>query len=126
MYTAKTAARLRPALYCNLFASLPIELRDKHIIYATTVAHPHPAAEGRSKKRWLPGERSCGIFCIVSSMAEKEGYREDIDSKENGQYHRDSVALGADDAGAIPKGTIDPVYEAKARVLNRAVCRTTK
>lgn len=32
-----------------------------------------------------------------------------------------SVAYGADDAGAIPKGTIDPVYEAKARVLNRAV-----
>jgi hypothetical protein len=26
-----------------------------------------------------------------------------------------------DDAGAIPKGTIDPVYEAKARVLNHAV-----
>ena len=27
----------------------------------------------------------------------------------------------ADDVAAIPKGTIDPVYEAKARVLNRAV-----
>jgi hypothetical protein len=26
-----------------------------------------------------------------------------------------------DDAGAIPKGTIDPIYEAKARVLNHAV-----
>jgi hypothetical protein len=25
------------------------------------------------------------------------------------------------DAAAMPKGTIDPVYEAKARVLNRAV-----
>jgi hypothetical protein len=33
----------------------------------------------------------------------------------------EDVALGVDDAGAIPKGTIDPVYEAKARVLNRAV-----
>ena len=31
------------------------------------------------------------------------------------------AALGIDDVGAIPKGTIDPVYEAKARVLNRAV-----
>lgn len=31
------------------------------------------------------------------------------------------TALGIDDAGAIPKGTIDPVYEAKARVLNRAI-----
>jgi hypothetical protein len=31
--------------------------------------------------------------------------------------------LGANDAGAIPKGTLDPVYEAKARVLNHAVCQ---
>jgi hypothetical protein len=27
-----------------------------------------------------------------------------------------------DNAAAIPKGTIDPVYEAKAKVLNNAVC----
>jgi hypothetical protein len=33
-----------------------------------------------------------------------------------------SQAIGADDEAAIPKGTIDPVYEAKARVLNHAVC----
>jgi hypothetical protein len=33
-----------------------------------------------------------------------------------------SQAIGVDDAAAIPKGTIDPVYEAKARVLNHAVC----
>jgi hypothetical protein len=26
------------------------------------------------------------------------------------------------EAAAIPKGTIDPIYEAKARVLNNAVC----
>ncbi|KAI1082112.1 MFS general substrate transporter [Whalleya microplaca] len=31
------------------------------------------------------------------------------------------VAIGIDDVSAIPKGTIDPVYEAKARVLNRAI-----
>ena len=29
--------------------------------------------------------------------------------------------VGINDVGTIPKGTIDPVYEAKARVLNRAV-----
>lgn len=29
--------------------------------------------------------------------------------------------LAIDEAAAIPKGTIDPVYEAKARVLNHAV-----
>jgi hypothetical protein len=32
---------------------------------------------------------------------------------------------GLDDEAAIPKGTIDPVYEAKARVLNHAVCTST-
>lgn len=31
------------------------------------------------------------------------------------------VALGANDVAIIPKGALDPVYEAKARVLNRAV-----
>lgn len=31
------------------------------------------------------------------------------------------VAVGIDDLGALPKGTLDPVYEAKARVLNRAI-----
>ncbi|KAN0089680.1 MFS general substrate transporter [Hyaloscypha variabilis] len=29
--------------------------------------------------------------------------------------------VGLDDAAAIPKGTLDPVYEAKARVLNHAI-----
>lgn len=33
----------------------------------------------------------------------------------------EALPAGADDVGAIPKGHIDPVYEAKARVLNRAV-----
>jgi hypothetical protein len=29
--------------------------------------------------------------------------------------------FGIDDAATIPRGALDPVYEAKARVLNRAV-----
>ena len=33
----------------------------------------------------------------------------------------ETLPSGVDDAGAIPKGQIDPVYEAKARVLNHAV-----
>ena len=51
-------------------------------------------------------------------MADKAG-----DEKETAVESRlgGDIALGVDDAGAIPKGTIDPVYEAKARVLNRAV-----
>lgn len=31
------------------------------------------------------------------------------------------VAIGVNDVSAIPEGTFDPVYEAKARVLNRAI-----
>ena len=34
--------------------------------------------------------------------------------------------LGVNDAGVLPKGTIDPVYEAKARVLNHAVSSMTQ
>lgn len=33
----------------------------------------------------------------------------------------DDIAAGIDDASAIPQGTLDPVYEAKARVLNRHI-----
>jgi len=37
------------------------------------------------------------------------------------KYTEVSQAVGLEDEAAIPKGTIDPVYEAKARVLNHAV-----
>lgn len=33
----------------------------------------------------------------------------------------EDVAVGINEAAAIPKGTLDPVYEAKARVLNKAI-----
>jgi hypothetical protein len=33
---------------------------------------------------------------------------------------REILPSGVNEAAAIPKGTIDPVYEAKARVLNHA------
>ena len=50
---------------------------------------------------------------------------EDSDKKapESGLDRRigDDVARGAYDETAIPAGTLDPVYEAKARVLNRAI-----
>ena len=53
-------------------------------------------------------------------MAETEEFEKGIPTTVRGSIGED-VALGVDDLGAIPKGTIDPVYEAKARVLNRAV-----
>lgn len=34
---------------------------------------------------------------------------------------RSSIDTGSDDTTIIPKGALDPVYEAKARVLNKAV-----
>lgn len=34
---------------------------------------------------------------------------------------REGLPNGMDEAATIPPGTIDPVYEAKARVLNHAV-----
>lgn len=40
---------------------------------------------------------------------------DDHDSKQQALSHV------VDEAAAIPKGTLDPVYEAKARVLNHAV-----
>lgn len=33
----------------------------------------------------------------------------------------DAVSISQEDDAIIPKGQIDPVYEAKARVLNHAV-----
>lgn len=41
--------------------------------------------------------------------------------KTPGERPGEDVAVGIEDVSTIPKGTIDPVYEAKARVLNRAV-----
>ena len=63
-------------------------------------------------------------------IMEKEDYHSDVatagkDDDSSEQQRRASVALGADDVAALPKGTIDPVYEAKARVLNRAVSLVT-
>lgn len=44
-----------------------------------------------------------------------------VGTKEATGTGLEALPAGANDAGAIPKGQIDPVYEAKARVLNRAV-----
>lgn len=37
------------------------------------------------------------------------------------RLRRDSASLGAHDVAILPAGVLDPVYDAKARVLNRAV-----
>jgi hypothetical protein len=49
------------------------------------------------------------------NIVKDNGLGNGIDSKT------DPSLIGIEDAAAIPKGTIDPVYDAKARVLNHAV-----
>lgn len=49
-------------------------------------------------------------------ITKNQGNSDDTESKEPVPS-----ITGVDEAAAIPKGTIDPVYEAKARVLNHAV-----
>lgn len=55
----------------------------------------------------------------TTNMSDKQA-----DEGQEAAYLQDNtdtdVGLGVDDAAAIPKGEVDPVYEAKARVLNRA------
>jgi hypothetical protein len=52
----------------------------------------------------------------------------DLEKKDAGYNPRrdgsigERIAVGIYYESIIPEGTIDPVYEAKARVLNRAVC----
>ena len=52
----------------------------------------------------------------MSETDDKKG----VETAVNARLGAD-VAAGYDDDSAIPAGTLDPIYEAKARVLNRAV-----
>lgn len=51
---------------------------------------------------------------------EERGEAGDYHGKKGTAYEGE-VAVGIHDESIIPEGTIDPVYEAKARVLNRAI-----
>lgn len=58
-------------------------------------------------------------------MAEAQEKEAAIDSGDKSPEQH-TLPAGVDDVGAIPKGHIDPVYEAKARVLNHAVGPATQ
>src|ERR1700753_3190939 len=64
-------------------------------------------------------------YTAISTMADgvnKELSSTDVfNDKKDLEKNQNLDDLGVNDAGVIPKGTIDPVYEAKARVLNHAV-----
>ncbi|KAF4446199.1 MFS transporter, metabolite:H+ symporter [Fusarium austroafricanum] len=53
--------------------------------------------------------------------ADKEEERKTYGAINNGDDRRNSLVEAADDDAIIPKGALDPVYEAKARILNRAI-----
>jgi hypothetical protein len=40
------------------------------------------------------------------------------------QKTEDEVSINAGDNAILPEGQIDPVYEKKAKILNRAVCHS--
>ncbi|KAI7758680.1 hypothetical protein LZL87_007071 [Fusarium oxysporum] len=54
------------------------------------------------------------------TMADKEEERKAYGAINN-DGRRNSLVDAADDEAIIPKGALDPVYEAKARILNRAI-----
>ncbi|EXK91787.1 MFS transporter, metabolite:H+ symporter [Fusarium oxysporum f. sp. raphani 54005] len=54
------------------------------------------------------------------TMADKEEERKAYGAIHN-DGRRNSLVDAADDEAIIPKGALDPVYEAKARILNRAI-----
>lgn len=56
-----------------------------------------------------------------TAMDDKKAADEGQETAYQQNSAESDVGIGIDDAAAIPKGEIDPVYEAKARVLNRAV-----
>jgi MFS family permease len=58
----------------------------------------------------------------MTETDEPPSYTREKETKEVAAPERaDSIAPGVEDDAIIPKGQIDPVYEAKARVLNHAI-----
>ena len=68
------------------------------------------------RSRWKPPQASGYLLLPMASTDKKV---EDGDLAAQSEY--DDVAVGMNEDAAIPKGTLDPVYEAKARILNKAI-----
>ena len=65
---------------------------------------------------------------LANNIDVEQARRGDATKSGDGSEVKDTDLIeveGLDDEAAIPKGTIDPVYEAKARVLNHAVSLST-
>ncbi len=55
----------------------------------------------------------------------KSALEDERTTSQRGAVDASSVEFSDDDTVILPKGSLDPVYEAKARVLNRAVSFAT-
>lgn len=79
-----------------------------------TYTSPRPASVSGRKADILPA--------MMGSDSEPD--RKTGDGASPGgdlEARRDSTSIGAEDAAILPTGVLDPVYDAKARVLNHAV-----
>ncbi|KAF4958876.1 hypothetical protein FGADI_2078 [Fusarium gaditjirri] len=76
-----------------------------------------PPAENSEASRLLKSQPRDSASC---TMADKEEERKAYGAINN-DGRRNSLVDAAEDEAIIPKGALDPVYEAKARILNRAI-----
>jgi hypothetical protein len=76
-----------------------------------------PPAENSEAGRLLKAQpRDSASYTMADKEEERKAY-----GAINNDGRRNSLVDAADDEAIIPKGALDPVYEAKARILNRAV-----
>ncbi|KAH7485874.1 major facilitator superfamily domain-containing protein [Fusarium oxysporum f. sp. albedinis] len=76
-----------------------------------------PPAENSEAGRLLkPQPRDSASYTMADKEEERKAY-----GAINNDGRRNSLVDAADDEAIIPKGALDPVYEAKARILNRAI-----
>ncbi|KAG7418242.1 MFS siderochrome iron transporter 1 [Fusarium oxysporum f. sp. rapae] len=76
-----------------------------------------PPAENSEAGRLLKSHpRDSASYTMADKEEERKAY-----GAINNDGRRNSLVDAADDEAIIPKGALDPVYEAKARILNRAI-----
>ncbi|PTD09466.1 hypothetical protein HYE67_006410 [Fusarium culmorum] len=68
-----------------------------------------------------PSDKSSRMSMSTTPDKESEARKAYGAIDHNGDARRSSLVDAAEDEAIIPKGALDPVYEAKARILNRAV-----
>ncbi|KAL5602129.1 hypothetical protein FOBRF1_009662 [Fusarium oxysporum] len=76
-----------------------------------------PPAENSEAGRLLKSQpHDSASYTMTDKEEERKAY-----GAINNDGRRNSLVDAADDEAIIPKGALDPVYEAKARILNRAI-----